>query len=62
MSLGMIQSGNEIERLAMEQSERVGKLLGRIFDKNYPDLHFEPTLTDLFEWTHWARYIKICGK
>ena len=52
----------DIESLAKQQSERVGKLLGRIFDKQYPNLDHEPTLDQLFGWNHWPRFITICGK
>ena len=40
----------------------MGKLLARVFDKQYPNICYEPTLEELLGWNNWPRFIGICGK
>ena len=56
-------SGNEIERLANVDSKRVGSLLGRILEKQYPNADDirAVTFNDLLEWYMWPIFITIFG-
>ena len=56
-------SGNEIERLANVNSKRVGSLLGRILEKQYPNADDIETVTfdDLLKWFMWPIFITIFG-
>lgn len=54
----------DFEKLAATESERMGKLLGRLLKKRYPSLHCEDASIDfdeLLAWDLWPNFIKIYG-
>ena len=69
--LSYIQSNKDIlqdfDKLAATHSERVGKLLGTLLKKEYPNLDplgkevVSVTFDELLKWHLWPSFIKIQG-
>ena len=58
---------HDFERLAAKESAHIGKLLGDLLKKKYPDLHPDIELVsisfdDLLQWRLWPNFIKLYGK
>ena len=58
---------HDFERLAAKESPRIGKLLGDLLKKMYPDLHPDMeqvsiSFDDLLQWRLWPNFIKLYGK
>ena len=56
-------SRDQFEKLAKHESERVGRLLGRILAKQYPNADDIQAVSfnDLLEWNMWPIFITIFG-
>ena len=53
----------DFERLAATKSAYVGKLLGDLMMKKYPNLDIEIRITfdDVLQWSLWPNFIKLYG-
>ena len=57
----------DFEKLAATESARVGRLLGKLLKKKYPNLHpdiedITISFDDLLQWHLWPKFIKLYGK
>ena len=57
----------DFETLATKESAHIGRLLGSLLKKKYPDLHPDIeqvtiSFDDLLQWRLWPNFIKLYGK